>query len=100
MGPTAMEQMTAQPDTELRARVVDSIGTLLPRVLKRDVPAMPEGTRLFDELGLSSASTLELLLELEEDLDIQIDVEEIDQGDLASIGTLADFVSAHALTDE
>ena len=73
---------------------------MLPKVLKRDVPAMPETTRLFDELGLSSASTLELLLELEEDLDIQIDVEEIDQGDLASIGSLADFVSAHALTDE
>jgi acyl carrier protein len=95
-----MEQATAQPDTDLRPRVVDSIGVLLPKVLKRDVPAMPEETRLFDELGLSSASTLELLLELEEDLDIQIDVEEIDQGDLASIGTLADFVSAHALTDE
>jgi acyl carrier protein len=37
---------------------------------------------------------------LEEDLEIQIDVEEIDQNDLASIGTLADFVSAHAITDE
>jgi acyl carrier protein len=79
---------------------VTSIGTLLPKVLKRDVPALPEATRLFDQLGLSSASTLELLLELEEDLDIQIDVEEIDQGDLESIGTLADFVSTHALTDE
>ncbi|HEX5405140.1 MAG TPA: phosphopantetheine-binding protein [Pseudonocardiaceae bacterium] len=95
-----MEQTTVEPDTELRQRVVDSIGTLLPKVLKRDVPAMPEATRLFDELGLSSASTLELLLELEEDLEIQIDVEEIDQNDLTSIGTLADFVSAHAITDE
>jgi acyl carrier protein len=95
-----MDQATAQPDTELRARVVHSIGTLLPKVLKRDIAELPEHTRLFDELGLSSASTLELLLELEEDLDIQIDVEEIDQRDLASIGSLADFVSAHALTDE
>lgn len=95
-----MEQATVVPDAELRQRVVDSIGTLLPKVLKRDMPVMPEGTRLFDELGLSSASTLELLLELEENLDIQIDVEEIDQTDLASIGSLADFVSTHALTDE
>jgi acyl carrier protein len=95
-----MEQTAVQPDTELRQRVVDSIGTLLPKVLKRDVPTMPEATRLFDELGLSSASTLELLLELEEDLEIQIDVEEIDQNDLASIGSLADFVSSHAITDE
>lgn len=95
-----MEQATVVPDAELRQRVVGSIASLLPKVLKRDVPAMPEQTRLFDELGLSSASTLELLLELEEDLDIQIDVEEIDQTDLASIGSLADFVSCHALTDE
>lgn len=95
-----MEQATVVSDAELRQRVMDSIGTLLPKVLKRDMPAMPEQTRLFDELGLSSASTLELLLELEEDLDIQIDVEEIDQTDLASIGSLADFVSSHALTDE
>ena len=95
-----MEQTTVEPDLELRQRVVDSIGTLLPKVLKRDVPTMPETTRLFDELGLSSASTLELLLELEEDLEIQIDVEEIDQTDLASIGTLADYVSTHAVEDE
>jgi acyl carrier protein len=100
-----MEQMTAQSqfqqtDTELRPRVVDAIGALLPKVLKREVPRMPEDTRLFDELGLGSASTLELLLELEEELEIQIDVEEIDQGDLTTIGTLATFVAAHALTDE
>jgi acyl carrier protein len=92
-----MDQMT---DTDLRQRVVDSIGQLLPRVLKREVAAMPESTRLFDELGLSSASTLELLLELEEALEIQIDVEEIDQDDLESIGALASFVSTHTLTDD
>jgi acyl carrier protein len=73
--------------------------SLLPRVLRREIPELPETTSLFDELGLSSASTLELLLELEEDLDIQIDVEDIDQGDLVSIGSLADFVAAHAITE-
>ncbi len=92
-----MEQVT---DTELRQRVLDSIELLLPRVLKREVGALPESTRLFDELGLSSASTLELLLELEEALELQIDVEEIDQDDLESIGALASFVSTHTLTDD
>ena len=92
-----MNQMT---DTDLRQRVVDSIGQLLPRVLKRDVGEIPESTRLFDELGLSSASTLELLLELEEALEIQIDVEEIDQDDLESVGALASFVARHTLTDD
>lgn len=96
----ATVQASVQVDAELRPRVVDAIGALLPKVLRREVPVMPEDTKLFDELGLGSASTLELLLELEEELDIQIDVEEIDQGDLTSIGTLATFVAAHALTDE
>lgn len=87
-------------DADLRERIVDSIGTLLPRILKRDMAPPPEDSRLFDGLGLSSSSTLELLLELEEALEIQIDVEEIDQDDLETIGTLASFVASHALTDD
>jgi len=85
-------------DAELRRRVVDSLGTLLPQVLKRDLGAVPEEIRLFDELGLSSSKTLELLLALEEDLGIQVDVDEIDRGDLVSIGAFADFVTQHATT--
>jgi acyl carrier protein len=92
--------MATGTDTELRQRVVASIAVVLPRVLKREVADLPETTRLFDELGLSSASTLELLLELEDALDIQIDVEEIDQDDLESIGALASFVATHTLTDD
>ena len=92
-----MEQLT---DADLRERVVRSMVALLPRVLKRELPDLPERARLFDELGLSSASTLELLLELEENLEIQIDVEEIDQDDLESVGTLADFVAGHAVADD
>jgi acyl carrier protein len=93
------EQVVAPADPELRRRVVEGIGALLPRVLKQDAPATAESTKLFDELGLSSATTLELLLELEEELEIQIDVEDIDQSDLQSIGTLADFIAEHALPD-
>jgi acyl carrier protein len=93
-------ELTQQTDGALRQRVIDAMGTLLPQILKRDLPATGEGTRLFDELGLSSASTLELLLELEDAVEIQIDVEDIDQGDLESIGTLASFVAEHAITDE
>jgi acyl carrier protein len=100
MGRTSMEQVTTPPDAALRQRIVESIGVLLPRVLKREIPEVQENACLFDELGLSSASTLELILELEESLDIQIDVEEIDQGDLQSVATLADFVAGHTITDE
>ena len=86
-------------DADLRQRVLASITALLPTILRRELPTLPESTRLFDELGLSSAKTLELLFALEEDLEVQIDIEEIDRGSLESIGAFADFVATHALTD-
>ena len=91
--------MTTQVDSALRQRVFDSIGMLLPRVLNREIAAVSDGTQLMDELGLRSTTMLELLLELEEDLEIQIDVEDIDQGDMKSVGDLADFVASHAIAE-
>lgn len=91
---------TAPLDAELRHRVLTSIGQLLPRVLKREVPVPAENACLFDDLGLTSATTLELILELEESLDIQVDVEEIDQDDLVSVASLADFVAGHTVAEE
>jgi acyl carrier protein len=44
-------------------------------------------------------STLELMLELEDTLEIQIDVEEIEPADLASLGALADFIAGHVAAD-
>lgn len=82
--------------TEVRARVVDALGVLLAQLLGRDLPDLSERTKLFDELGLSSSKTLELLLALEDELDIQVDVEDIERDDLASVRSLADFVVAHA----
>jgi len=87
-------------DTTLRERVVANMTELLPRVLRRELPDLAENTSLFDELGLTSVTTLELLLELEEALVIQVDVEDIDQDDLRSVGSLADFVTGHAVTDD
>ena len=95
-----MEQVETQIDPELRERVVGSMQVLLPKVLKRELPPIAEDTCLFDALGLTSASTLSLILELEDDLDIQIDVEQIDQDDLRSFGTLADFVAANTITED
>jgi acyl carrier protein len=91
--------VTAQLDTALRQRVFDSIGELLPRVLGREITAVSDGTQLMSDLGLRSATMLELLLELEENLEVQIDVEDIDQGDMNSVGDLADFVAGHAMSD-
>jgi acyl carrier protein len=93
------ETVTEQLDTELRQQVFDSIGTLLPRVLGREIPAVSDSTLLMNELGLRSATMLELLLELEENLEIQIEVEDIDNGNMNSVGDLADFVATHATKD-
>ncbi|GAA4473254.1 phosphopantetheine-binding protein [Phytohabitans houttuyneae] len=91
-----MEQL----DTDLRPRVVDSIRMLLPRVLRKEMPEPTEQSRLMEDLGMSSSSTLELMLELEEDLALQIDVEDIDREDFATVGTLADFVVRHLIPVE
>lgn len=90
---------TELASTDLRPRVFDSISRLLPRVLSREIPAISEDTKLMSELGMRSASMLELLLEIEDDLDIQIEVEDIDDAAMTSVGDLADFVAGHAITD-
>lgn len=87
--------MTATETTDLRTRVVDTLGVLLGRSHGTDL-AVNEETRLFDELGLSSSKTLELLLALEDELDLAVDIEDIDRRDLVSVGSLADFVVANA----
>lgn len=83
---------------ELRPRVFDSISRLLPRVLDRELPAISADMKLMSELGMRSASMLELLLEIEDDLGIQIEVEDIDGAAMTSVGDLADFVAGHAIT--
>lgn len=96
-----MDQETLAPleGTELRPRVFDSISRLLPRVLGREIPVISEDMKLMSELGMRSASMLELLLEIEDDLGIQIEVEDIDDAAMTSVGDLADFVASHAITD-
>ncbi|GAA1957832.1 phosphopantetheine-binding protein [Kitasatospora viridis] len=96
----ALPSPTTATDPLLRSRVLTGIGELLPRVLGRELPELAENACLFDELGLTSASTLELILELEESLEIQIDVERIDQDALRSVASLADFVAANTVPEE
>ncbi|MFE4600778.1 phosphopantetheine-binding protein [Kitasatospora indigofera] len=95
-----MSDSAVRTDAELRGRVLRSIGDLLPRVLKRELAEVPENACLFDDLGLTSAGTLELILELEESLDIQVDVEEIGEDDLRSVASLADFVAGHVIPED
>jgi len=83
-------------DSAARERVMESIYVVLPDVLAAGPagrPAISEKTRLMEDLGMTSAATLELMLGLEDVLDIEIDVEEIQPGDMACIGGLADFIA-------
>jgi acyl carrier protein len=83
-------------DGDPRERVMESIYVVLPDVLAAGPegrPKLSEKTRLMEDLGMTSAATLELMLGLEDALDIQIDVEEIQPDDMACIGGLADFIA-------
>ncbi|WP_117209514.1 acyl carrier protein [Allorhizocola rhizosphaerae] len=88
--------MTTNIDTELRERVAGRVCALLPRFVRDELTDVSEQTRLI-ELGLTSASTLELLLTIEDELEIQIDVEEFDEQHVETVGTLADYVAGHAV---
>lgn len=91
--------MSTPVDTTFRERVVDTIRTVVPRITRQELVSVTEDTRLMEDLNLSSSSTLELMLELEDGLDIQINVEDIDRDDFRTVGTLADFVACNLLED-
>lgn len=87
-------------DSALRERILESILVVLPIVLSLDTDAaagLSESTRLMDDLGMTSAVTMELILELEDALEIQIDIEEMEPADAASISALADFAVGHVV---
>jgi acyl carrier protein len=85
-------------DAELRRRIVEQTYELVPRVLRREFPELSESTRLMEDLGLTSSTMLELMLELEESLELQINVEDLDE-DVNTIGRLADYIAGHLLDE-
>jgi acyl carrier protein len=90
--------MTAQEaglQGAFRQRVVDTMITILANLLDRPEPVTEE-MRLMEELGLSSTLGLELLLQLEDQLDIVIDVEQLDQDQMRTVGDMATFVAGHS----
>ncbi len=90
--------MTAQEtglDGEFRQQVLDTMTTVLTRLLDRTEP-VTEDMRLMEELGLSSTFGLELLLQVEDQLMILIDVESMDADQMKTVGDLATFVAGHS----
>jgi acyl carrier protein len=90
-----MAAQEAGLDGEFRQRVIDTMTTVLARLLDRPEP-VTEDMRLMEELGLSSTFGLELLLELEDQLKILIDIELMDQDQMETVGDLAAFVAGHS----
>jgi acyl carrier protein len=82
-------------DGEFRRQVVDTMTTVLGRLLDRTEP-VTEDMRLMEELGLSSTLALELLLELEDQLEVLVDVELMNPDSMATLGDLATFVAGHS----
>jgi len=82
-------------DTEFRQRVVDTMVTVLARLLDRSEP-ITEEMSLMEALGLDSTLGLELMLEIEDQLLILIDVELLDQDQMKTVGDLASFIAGHS----
>ncbi|MEV4518390.1 phosphopantetheine-binding protein [Dactylosporangium sp. NPDC049525] len=95
-----MSDTTTAVDPELRQQVVDTICELLPRVLKREVSGASETTTLMDDLGMSSTTGLELVLELEDKLEREISVEDMGRDNFETVGSLADYVAGNLLPEE
>jgi len=76
-----------------RAAVVDAIAGAIRGLLRAQIDAFTESTRLIEDLGMDSSAVFGLLLELEEALGIRVDTDILELRDLATIGSLADFVA-------
>ncbi|MFE4857471.1 acyl carrier protein [Streptomyces sp. NPDC056670] len=75
-----------------RRAVIAAVGAALSESLGREVPALDEGTRLFEDLHLDSTTSLELLMAMEETFDLLIDPEALDMDDFRTVGTFTDYV--------
>jgi acyl carrier protein len=81
-------------DTQMRDAVIATMLAMLPALLDHDGPITPQSL-LQDELGLSSSLVLEALLGIEEAHDIQIDLEMMDEDEVATVFDLAEYIAGH-----
>lgn len=77
-----------------RKDIIAQIEAALSEVLERDISALQEDVRLFEDLHLDSTAVLELLMALEDNLGIEVDPESLDMDDFRTLGSLADYIAA------
>jgi acyl carrier protein len=78
-----------------RTRIVEQIQQSLTAALGREITEVHETTMLYEDLGLESIGTLELLLDLEDSLGIVVDPEDLEIEVFRTVGSLADYVTGH-----
>lgn len=90
--------MTEKSDHPPAARSVAAAHTrgLIARLARRDPDTLADRARLFADLGLNSASVLELLVLLERELGVTLDIGTLEPGHLETVGSLSDYVAAAA----
>jgi acyl carrier protein len=81
-----------------RTGIIKHIGKSLTVALDREITGLRETTELYEELGLDSAGTLELVLVLEDALGFEVDPEDLEIEVFRTVGTLADYISGHLVT--
>jgi acyl carrier protein len=82
-----------------RQAVLEQMQLVASKAIGQDVPTITPDTRLLDELGLDSASILEVLMDLEDTLGFQIDVDLVRPEVLQTAGALADFIVQQTAED-
>lgn len=97
--------MTAPPSLRRRgslerAGIIEHIRQSLTVALGREITGLTETTMLYEDLGLESLGTLQLLLDLEDTLGIEVDPEELEMEVFRTIGSLADYVTGRLVKTE
>lgn len=77
-------------DEQLRTVLHDALSA----ILQREIPALDDEMRLFDELGLDSTGVIDLLMTLEDTIGLQIDPDELTPETFESVGSLLGYIRA------
>jgi acyl carrier protein len=81
-----------------RTGIIEHIQQSLTVALGHDITGLHETTMLYEDLGLESIGTLQLLLDLEDTLGIEVDPEDLELEVFRTVGTLADYVTGRLVT--
>lgn len=76
------------------AEIRTALRQSLAEVLRREIPELEDGMRLFGDLALDSTGVIELLMELEDSLGLQTDPEELTPEVFETVGALTAYIRA------